>query len=128
MAQNAVIDDGNLDFYGFQGNSRGRTLLHAIRLLVNRHLDDPEVDIYRARRLEITSHRPMPVQIDGDYVGETPAVIECLPRALKLMVPTSAPATLFAEGLVQAEAKESAVEWMHRVARDVQNAIRPDHY
>lgn len=128
MAQHAVIDDGNLDFFGFQGNSGIRTLLHAIRLLVNRHLDDPEVDTYRARRLEIISNRPMPVQVDGDYVGDTPAVIECLPRALNLMVPTTAPATLFADRAGQGETKETAVEWMHRVARDVQNVIRPEHY
>ncbi len=128
MAQHAVIDDGCFDLYGFRGDSPWRALLHAVRLLANRHIDDPAVDIYRARRLEITTSKPMPVQIDGDFVGETPVVIECLPRALRLLTPTQAPATLFSESLARGDAKETAVEWMQRVARDVQNAIRPEHY
>lgn len=128
MAQHAVIDDGCFDVYGFRGDSPWRALLHAVRLLVNRHIDDPEVDIYRARRLEITTNKPMPVQIDGDFIGETPAIIECLPRALRLLTPVHVPATLFSESVAQGEARESAVEWMQRVARDVQHAIRPEHY
>ena len=128
MAQHAVIDDGQLDVYGFRGEKPARALLHAIRMLLNRHIDDPEVDIYRARRVEIASTKPMPVQTDGDFVGETPAVIESLPRALRLLVPTTAPTTLFSESAGQEEIRESAVDWMHRMARDVQNAIRPERY
>lgn len=128
MAQHAAIDDGCFDIYGFRGENPWRALIYALRLLVNRHIDDPDVDIYRATTLEITSTRPMPVQIDGDFIGETPATIECLPRALRLVVPASAPATLFVKGTEQGEVKETAVEWMQRVARDVQNVIRPEHY
>jgi diacylglycerol kinase (ATP) len=127
MAQDAVIDDGALDFYAFQGNGPARTLLHAARLAASRHIADPEVDIYRGRRLEITSARPLPVHVDGDYVGETPAIIEVIPRSLRLLVPTTAPATLFADGLRRQEPKETAIEWMHRMARSAQHAIRPEH-
>jgi hypothetical protein len=70
----------------------------------------------------------MPVQIDGDYVGDTPAIIDCLPRALRLVVPASAPATLFVEGARQSEVRESPVDWMHRKAREVQQAIHPEHF
>jgi len=97
-------------------------------MLVGRHIDDPEVDIYRVTKLGITTGRPMPVQVDGDFIGETPVTIECLRRALPLLVPTSAPASLFAESAGQGETKETAVEWMQRVARDVQNVIHPEHY
>jgi diacylglycerol kinase family enzyme len=128
MAQHAVIDDGQLDIYGFLGDKPAQALLHAIRLLVNRHIDDPEVDIYRAQRMEIVGPRPMPVQTDGDFVGETPAVIESLPRAMRLVVPATAPVRLFSESAGQEEIKESAMDWMYRVARDVQNAIRPERY
>lgn len=127
MAQDAVIDDGALDIYAFQGNGPARTLLHGARLAVNRHIADPEVDIFRGRRLEITSARPLPVHVDGDYVGETPATIEAVPRSLRLVVPTTAPATLFVQGLRQQESKETAVEWVQRMARSAQQAIRPEH-
>lgn len=128
MAQHAAIDDGCFDIYGFRGENPWRALLYAVRLLLNRHIDDPDVDIYRATRLEITSTRPLPVQIDGDFIGETPATIECLPRVLRMVVPAAAPATLFAKGNDHAEVKETTVEWMQRMARDVQNLIRPEHY
>lgn len=128
MAPHAVIDDGSLDVYGFAGNSPAKTALHAIRLLVTRHIDDPDVDIYRVQRLEITGNRPMPVQIDGDYVGETPATIECIPRALRLVVPPNAPATLFRARAGISETRETPIGWMQRMARDVQNAIRPERY
>lgn len=127
MAEHAVIDDGCLDLYSFQGSGLGRSLLHAARLLAHRHIDDPEVAIYRARRIAIASAKPLPVHVDGDYVGETPATIECLPRALRLLVPPSAPATLFTEGVGEGEVKETPAEWLHRVARDVQHIIHPDH-
>ena len=127
MAQDAVIDDGALDFYAFEGNGPARTLLHAARLAVSRHTADPEVDIYRARRLEITTARPLPVHVDGDYVGETPVIIEAVPRSLRLLAPTTAPVTLFAEGLRHQAARESAVEWMQRMARSAQNALRAEH-
>lgn len=128
MAQHAMIDDGYFDIYGFRGEKPWRALLYAVRLLLNQHIGDPNVDIYRARKLEITGARPMPVQIDGDFIGETPAVIECLPRVLRLVVPTAAPTTLFTQAASRGESKESPVEWMQRVARDVQHAIRPEHY
>jgi YegS/Rv2252/BmrU family lipid kinase len=128
MAHHAVIDDGLLDVYGFRGEKAARALLHAIRLLVNRHIDDPAVDIYRAQRVEISSTRPLPVQTDGDYVGETPAVIEALPRSLRLLIPTTAPVKLFSAGAGQEEIRESAVDWMYRVARDVRHAIQPERY
>ena len=131
MAQHAVIDDGCLDIYGFRGENPWRGLIYAVRLLLNRHIDDPDVDIYRAGKIEISSARPMPVQIDGDFVGETPVTIECLPRSLNLLVPLHAPATLFANRAGLGEAKESGGEWMQRVARvarDVQHVIRPEHY
>ena len=83
MAPRAVLDDGLLDIYCFRGRGAARTLLHAIRLLFNRHLQDPEVDIYRARRLEVVAARPLPVHIDGEPIGYTPVVIDVVATGLE---------------------------------------------
>lgn len=124
MAENAVIDDGELDVYAFQGKDPSRILLHTARLALRRHVTDPQVGIYRGRRIEIAPRRPLPVHVDGDYVGETPAIIEILPHALNLMVPASAPPGLFMSGAGIEQHHESVGEWMQRVAHEVQHAIK----
>ena len=103
MAPRAVLDDGLLDIYCFRGRGAARTILHTLRLFTSRHLQDPEVDIYRAQRLEIRTARPLPVHVDGEPIGFTPAVIDVIPQALRLLVPPGAPVTLFRGAAVQEE-------------------------
>lgn len=124
LAQHAKMDDGWLDVYGFLGSNPFRTFMHGIRLLVARHIDDPEVDIYRARRIEIRTSRRLPVHVDGDYVGETPVVIDLVPRALNLIAPPTAPASLFVDPEGLSVPPQGMWEWMQRMARDVHTAIR----
>ncbi len=123
MAEHAVIDDGWLDIHAFKGSGPLRTLLHAVRILLRRHIKDPDVEIYRARRVEISTYRPLPVHVDGDYIGLTPIVIEIVPKSLNLVVPTCAPANLFADGTGMQPA-ETTWEWVQRMAREVQDAIK----
>jgi diacylglycerol kinase (ATP) len=123
MAPTAILDDGWLDLYLFQGRSPARTFLHAARLLFNAHVQDPEVDVYRARHIEINTYRPLPVHVDGEAIGYTPVVIDVVPRALKLMVPSCAPASLFVDGTGML-APETSWEWMLRMARDAGQALR----
>ena len=61
MAQNAIMDDGLLDIYCFQGSGPFRTLSHVVNILLSQHIQNPKVDIYRARRVEIRTYRPLPV-------------------------------------------------------------------
>jgi YegS/Rv2252/BmrU family lipid kinase len=123
MAPQASLDDGLLDVLCFQGLHPARALLHFIRLVFRKHLDDPRVDLYRAKRVEIRTHRPLPVHVDGDCIGMTPVTLEIVPRALKLMVPRGAPANLFTEGADIAQ-PETTWEWMMRRAKDAHWVIR----
>jgi YegS/Rv2252/BmrU family lipid kinase len=123
MAPHAVLDDGRLDIYCFQGRGPGRTLLHALRLFFSRHLQDPKVDIYRANHVEVRTGRPLPVHVDGEPIGCTPVVIEAVPRALRLIVPPTAPASLFTNG-IGLTPPESTWEWMMRMAKDAQMAFK----
>jgi diacylglycerol kinase (ATP) len=122
MAPQAVLDDGWLDVYAFHGRHPLRTFGRALGLLVNRRLEIPEVKDYRARRIEIITGRPLPVHVDGDTIGYTPALIEVVPGALKLLVPNSAPASLFQSGVV-GTSPETVVDWVARLARDAQNTF-----
>lgn len=123
MAEHAMVDDGWLDIYVFEGSGPLRTLLHAWHLLTNRHIKDPDVKIYRAQRVEISTYRPLPVHVDGDYIGLTPIVIEVVPKALNLVVPPCAPANLFVDGTGML-APETPWEWVQRMARNVHSALK----
>lgn len=123
MAHHAIIDDGLLDVFCFQGTSPGRTFLHAMKVLFNRHIADPRVEFYRARRVEIVTARPLAVHVDGDYIGNTPITIQIVPRSLNLLVPACAPASLFMDGTGMAQ-PETPWEWVQRMAREIQTAIK----
>jgi diacylglycerol kinase (ATP) len=123
MAPQASLDDGLLDILCFQGLHPAQVLLHFIRVVLNKHLDDPKVDLFRARRVEVRTHRPLLVHVDGDCIGMTPVTLEIVPRALKLMVPRGAPSNLFTDGATIAP-PETTWEWMMRRAKDAHWAIR----
>ena len=136
MAPAAVLDDGLLDIVCFQGSRPIRMLAHLGEMLFSQHVRDPKVDRFQARRVEVTTTRPLPVHVDGDCIGETPVVINVLPRALKLVVPSSASSGLFAQdsrdeadqpGLT-ASLQRNTVERVRRIARDAQDAIKERRY
>jgi YegS/Rv2252/BmrU family lipid kinase len=81
-------DDGLLDVAVL----RTRTLLDwarlAVGVLLRRRRNDPELEQFRARRVEVRCDRPQPIERDGDPVGATDhLVVEIVPRALTLCVP-----------------------------------------
>ena len=48
----------------------------------------PHPDILEAKRVKvsITSERPLPIEADGEVLGETPAAFELLPNVIRLKV------------------------------------------
>jgi YegS/Rv2252/BmrU family lipid kinase len=45
------------------------------------------VGFFRAKRIRITTAEPKRVMVDGEDATETPLVIECVPRSLRVLVP-----------------------------------------
>ena len=41
---------------------------------------------FSAADIEITTHRPWPIEVDGDYLGETPVRVRVLPGALRIKI------------------------------------------
>ncbi len=105
IAPNARLDDGVLDIFLFKGRGLWATLRVAISVLIGRHLRDPQVEYYQARRVSVFTSAPLPVHTDGDVTGCTPMNFEVVPRALNIIVPPDAPATLFSDGERGAGAK-----------------------
>ncbi len=95
LALDARMDDGLFDVFVFEGLGFFYTMRHLLKVFTHRHLQDPRVVYRQARRIEVQTEWSVPVQIDGDPIAATPLVLEVVPRALRLLVPPSAPSSLF---------------------------------
>ena len=56
-------------------------------ILNGRYVEDERVAYFTGKRLEIDAVPPAEIQADGDIIGTTPAAIELLPSALRLVTP-----------------------------------------
>ncbi len=88
LTSGARIDDGLLDLCVFSGRGRGRQLSLALRALrggLHKRAGNG-VDYLRGERIEVRSERPLPVQADGEYIGETPVTLSVEPQSLTVML------------------------------------------
>lgn len=83
-------DDGLLDLVLLQGRRRSRVAAWMFRSWRGTLADAPDAIHVRTSGLRIESDVPVPVQVDGDVGGTTPTDMLVLPRALELVVPSSA--------------------------------------
>ena len=89
LAPFAALDDGWLDVCVFERAPTDRVGFagQMMAVLARRHLRDPRVRYYRAKRIGLVSDPPIQGQIDGETFGGTPLEITLLPRALPIFVP-----------------------------------------
>lgn len=98
ITHRASIDDGLLDVCVIRGNNLYSAPLHILSILLRRFSMDPEIEYYRARKVQVIPRKPMPVQVDGDPMGYAPITLEVMPGALRALMPAQV-----GDGLVQAE-------------------------
>ncbi len=96
IGSRARVNDGQLDVCVFEGEGFFTFAQHAMNVLSHRHLQDPKVEYYQCRELVVESATSLPVHVDGEAFTKTPAVIRTVPSSLKVIVPRTAPANLFA--------------------------------
>ncbi|MFN8633145.1 MAG: diacylglycerol kinase family protein [Chloroflexota bacterium] len=93
ITHRATAADGLLDVCVFPGESLLTKLRHLLLVFIRRHEHDPEVIYLQARQLQIAARPAFPIQVDGEPFGTTPATIEIVPGALRVLVgPGTAPA------------------------------------
>lgn len=95
LSPEAKLDDGLLDVVAMEGYGLTSSIKHVVQATLGRHTKDPEVHIFRTRRVKIETRAPMPVQVDAENIGYTPVEIEVIPGALKIILPQNAPHYLF---------------------------------
>lgn len=91
ITRRASIDDGLLDVCVMQGDGVFSGLIHAFSILRQRYSLDPEMEYYRARRVRIVTRPSLPVQVDGDTIGQTPMTFEVAAGALQALMPAILP-------------------------------------
>jgi len=83
----AEPDDGAFDVL-LIGNLTKRDLLLTLpKTYRGKHLPHPKAELLRGSTVEIDAHEPLPVELDGEQPGTTPARFDLVPRALRLRVP-----------------------------------------
>jgi diacylglycerol kinase (ATP) len=101
LTHQAVADDGRLDLCLFSGHGLPRLIACGLRILVGRHHRAGNV-LYRAVESVEVREPALPVQADGEYLGETPMSFRAVAGALHVVVPRGLRSALFTRDRVPA--------------------------
>lgn len=85
IAPDAKIDDGLLDVIILKKISRPKILSLFPTIYSGKHVNYKEIEARKVKSITIETQQPMPLMPDGEFIGETPVTIECMPSALKLL-------------------------------------------
>ena len=89
MCPEAEPDDGVFDVL-LIGDVTKRDLAFVLpKTYRGKHLPHPRLELLRGRAVTVDADRPLPIELDGEQPGTTPARFENVPRALRLRVPAS---------------------------------------
>lgn len=93
--EDITLDDGRIDVVVLRARSLWDILSLIVSTLLRRQNQNPVMQIFGANQsIVIRTGRALPVQGDGDIMGETPVHIHVLPHAVNIIVPAQQPANL----------------------------------
>ncbi len=92
VAPDAELDDGKFDVVTVGDVGKLRFVSNLPKVFKGTHVEEDEVRVFRASRLELSASRPLPVYADGEHLTDLPASLHVLPRALRVLVPSQAEA------------------------------------
>jgi YegS/Rv2252/BmrU family lipid kinase len=90
IAPDAELDDGEFDVIAVGEVSRLRFVANLPKVFKGKHVEDEEVRVFRAPRLQLSASRPFPVYADGEHLSDLPASLRVLPHALSILTPARA--------------------------------------
>jgi YegS/Rv2252/BmrU family lipid kinase len=94
ITSQALADDGRLDAYVYPGRGPVHLLGLIARVALRRHQQAPSAVYRRLREVEVLTPG-LSVQVDGEYLGETPMRFQVVPRALSVLLPRGRAEKLF---------------------------------
>ena len=78
------MDDGLFDVIWLKEMNLGTFLRHLPKVYFGKHIDIPEIQYLRAKKVEVQSDENVWLDIDGESPGKLDACFEILPGLLKL--------------------------------------------
>ncbi len=90
IAPNADLGDGKFDVVSVGEVGKLRFLGNLPKVFKGTHVEEDEVRVFRASRLELSASRDFPVYADGEHLTDLPAKLRVLPQALSVIVPPRA--------------------------------------
>ena len=87
IAPDADLSDGLLDVILIPNHPAPRIALLAAEMLLGKHLSGDAIIFRRARKIAVRARPRMWFNVDGEPVGNAPAVFQVLPGALTFVVP-----------------------------------------
>jgi len=87
IAPGAELDDGEFDIVTVGEVGKLRFVSNLPKVFKGTHVDEEEVQVFRASHLELSASRPFPVYADGEHIAELPASLRILPQALSVLAP-----------------------------------------
>jgi YegS/Rv2252/BmrU family lipid kinase len=92
IAPDAELDDGQFDIVTVGEVGKLRFVGNLPKVFKGTHVEEDEVQVFRAQHLELTASKPFPVYADGEHLTDLPASLRVLPGALSVLVPPPAEA------------------------------------
>ncbi len=87
LAPEASLQDGLLDVVLVGAIPKLRFLRLLPTVFKGEHVLQPNVEVLRAREIEISASRPFTMYADGDPIAQLPVTVRALPAAVRVMVP-----------------------------------------
>jgi YegS/Rv2252/BmrU family lipid kinase len=87
MCPEAETDDGLFDVVTIGDVTKRDLVLTMPKIYRGTHLPHPKAEALRGRVITVATDEPVPVELDGEQPGTTPARFEVLPGAMRLRVP-----------------------------------------
>jgi diacylglycerol kinase (ATP) len=87
LAPDARPDDGLFDVVLIGDVGKVDFVTTAPKLYKGTHVGHPKIEVLRSARLEVDAAEHLPIELEGEQVGTTPATFEVVPRALRVRVP-----------------------------------------
>jgi YegS/Rv2252/BmrU family lipid kinase len=87
LAPDARPDDGLFDVVLIGDVTKLDFLTTAPKLYSGRHVGHPRVEVLRSATVVVDAAHPLPIELEGEEVGLTPARFEVVPGAIRVRVP-----------------------------------------